>query len=142
MSTRGAVTEFLNVDLDIYSRSNLTPLVGALGEMVFVLYLGRPKNTWEARLELSILSRRQEKDPNAIIQKMATLIEALPSGPRAIWDKAKRREFSIGVQAGLSPNSFDLAIEPKTLAAASKLNARIVLTLYAHEFWLRSEKRR
>jgi len=70
------------------------------------------------------------------------MIESLPTAPRVLWDKAHRREFSIGVQGGLKPNSFNLPIEPKTLAATAQLNARIVLTLYAHEYWLRGEKKK
>jgi hypothetical protein len=46
-------THLLNVDLDIYSRSDLQPLVTAFGEKVFVLHVGRYKRTYKAVLELT-----------------------------------------------------------------------------------------
>jgi hypothetical protein len=36
---RSPATEFLNVDLDIYSRFDLQPLVKALGKKVIILYV-------------------------------------------------------------------------------------------------------
>jgi hypothetical protein len=50
-----------------------------------------------------------------------------------MWDAAKGRDFSIGIQAGTHPNPCDFAIEAKTLNAVSELGARIVLTIYPFE---------
>jgi hypothetical protein len=36
-----ASTHFLNVDLDIYSKADLQPLVSALAKKIMVLYVGR-----------------------------------------------------------------------------------------------------
>jgi hypothetical protein len=44
------------------------------------------------------------------------------------------RDFNIGVQAGTQPNSFEIALAPETVRAASEVNARIVLTVYASGF--------
>ena len=41
-----AATQFLNVDLDILSRTDLQPLVATLGEAVFVRFVGRVKRTY------------------------------------------------------------------------------------------------
>jgi len=46
-------THLLNVDLDIYSRSDFQPLVTAFGKKVFVLHAGRYKRTYKAVLELN-----------------------------------------------------------------------------------------
>ncbi len=40
---RPPITEFLNVDLDIYASYDLQPLVDALGKTVFALYVGRER---------------------------------------------------------------------------------------------------
>lgn len=44
-------TTFLNVDPDLFSRSDLQPLVTALGQKVFVLHVGRDRQTYSAHLE-------------------------------------------------------------------------------------------
>src|SRR5262245_55206088 len=46
-------TSFLNVDLDIYSRTRLEPLVSALGKNVFVLHVGWEGGRHGAHLEVS-----------------------------------------------------------------------------------------
>src|SRR5882724_7984074 len=89
-------THFLNVDPDIYSKSNLQRLVSALGKKVSVLHVGRNKRTFCARLELN----RITKDADSTIRAFCGLIESLPSAERELWNKAKIRDFNIGVQAG------------------------------------------
>ena len=123
-------THFLNVDLDVYSRSNLEPLVGALGKRVHVLYLGRPRQTYEAHLEIAIAPRYPES-PDRTIKKFAALINSLPKPARKLWDTAKRRDFNIGLQAAMQPHALEFALAPETVRAAASLNARIVITIYA-----------
>jgi hypothetical protein len=46
-NTRGSsATHFLNVDLDIYSRSDLQPLVDGFGRKVSVMYVGKLKGKY------------------------------------------------------------------------------------------------
>jgi len=42
----------LNVDLDVYSRSNLAPLAAAMEPNAFVLYVGREINRYGAHFEM------------------------------------------------------------------------------------------
>ena len=122
-------THFLNVDFDIYSKSNLEPLVAALGERVYVLYSGRHKRTYEAHLELA----SHPKSADSAIQKFAAMIGLLPKVQRNLWDTAKIRDFSIGMQAGMQPFSYNMPLARETVEAAAGLKARIVLTIYAPE---------
>ena len=122
-------TQFLNVDLDVWSRSPLGELVAALGKRVDVLYVGREKRRYFARLELTHHHSRKKAD--TVIRALAQLVANLPEAPRAIWDRAQSREFSIGIQAGYAPHAHELRIKPDTLEAVARLNARIVVTTYA-----------
>jgi len=54
---------FLNVDLDLVSRSDLQPLVTALEPEAFALHVGREKRTYSAHLELT----KFPKNPDAAI---------------------------------------------------------------------------
>jgi glycosyltransferase involved in cell wall biosynthesis len=125
-------THFINVDLDIYSKSDLEPLVAALGERVYVLYVGRLRRTYEAHLELAFSAARSH-NADAYIRRFATLIAALPKAQRELWDTAKSREFSIAVHAQMQPFSWETVLSAETVAAAARLKARIGFTVYVPE---------
>jgi hypothetical protein len=123
-------THFLNVDLDIYSASNLEPLVSAMGKDVEVLFLGRIKRTYQAHLELAYSGLSDTPDPT--IRDFCDLVRRLPRAARRLWNTAKKRDFNIGVQSATQPYSYEIAVEAETVKAVSELGARIVLTIYAH----------
>ena len=118
---------FLNVDLDLFSSSDLQPLVTALEPGAFALHVGRDKRTYRAHLELS----KFPKNPDAAIRGFAALIENLSRAERKLWDTAKVRDLNIGVQSAMQPRTFEIKLSPDTLEIASILRARIVFTVYA-----------
>ncbi len=124
-----AVTQFLNVDLEVDSASDLRPLVSAFGKKVFVLRCDRYKRTYGARLEVAPATPILTAD--ATIREFCRLIERLPVEARRDWEKAKMRSFSIGIQAGFEPGTLDFPISPDTVRRAAQLNAGIVVTVYA-----------
>ena len=128
-SASSSTAHFLNVDLDIYSREDLQPLVSQFGKKVFLLYVGRERGKYCAHLEIA----KHTKTVDSTIGAFCKLIEALPEAGRASWNAAAVRSFSIGVQAARQPNSLDLVIQPQTVRAVSALAAQIVLTVYAPE---------
>ena len=59
---------FLNVDLDIRSKSDLQPLVEAMGSRILDLYVGRENRLFKARLELKHrYAHGRKKGPEARI---------------------------------------------------------------------------
>lgn len=119
-------TMFLNVDLDVWSRSPLDALVKALGRQVYSLYAGRDGRRHVAHLELDI----QSQDPDRLITRFVKLVKRLPPAERRLWDSAHRREFNIGIQAALGPASYELHLDPATLKAAADVHATIGVTVY------------
>ena len=97
--------------------------------------MGRVRRTYEAHLEIA----QDPKNADNAIKKFAALINSLPKPARRLWDSAKRRDFSIGVQAATRSEVVDIALEPETVRAAAALNARVVITTYAPK--LRRPKR-
>ena len=123
------LTNFLNVDLDIFSKSDLQPLVTAMGTKVMVLHVGRYKGTYRAHLEVAGYSGYDE-NADSTIRAFCAIIRALPKAALKLWNAAKVRDFNVGVQAGTQPPSFEIALAAETVRAASEVNARIVLTVY------------
>lgn len=124
-----ATTHFLNVDLDIYSKHDLQPLVERLGRKVVALYVGRERGKYSAHLEVA----KNTKTADSTIRAFCALIEALPKPERSLWNTATVRSFSVGIQAGTQPYSCDFAIQPRTVRAISDAGSQIVLTIYAPE---------
>jgi uncharacterized protein (DUF433 family) len=65
------------------------------------------------------------------IRAFCELIRALPRPAKRIWNEAKRRDFSIGIQAADEPGSKDFPLSADTLMQAAKVGAHIVITVYA-----------
>lgn len=122
-------TSFLNVDLDIWSRTDLAPLVAAFGNRVIVLHVGLEGRRHCAHLELAGGSTRGTAD--SLIQKFVVLIRALPRSARQHWRTASLKSFNIGVQASTHPFIYDLHLKPETLRGAACIGAAVTFCVYA-----------
>ena len=120
-------TRFLNVDLDVYSKRDLRPLVDRLGRKVGVLFAGREKRKFSAHLEIA--SHRNTAD--ATIRAFCRLIDDLPEPERNIWDAAIVRSFSIGVQAEIGSPVRDFQVRQGTVTAVANVGGEIVVTVYS-----------
>ena len=123
-------TYFLNVDLDVFARFPLEPLATAFGSSVIALYMGRHGNHFRACFELSA-SRRKNAD--AVMADFVELVKSLPRAARLAWNRAYRRDFNIGIQAGFTPPSFEIGLNTGTLKLVNSVNARVVVTVYGTE---------
>ncbi|MGE5833979.1 MAG: hypothetical protein ACM4AI_05830 [Acidobacteriota bacterium] len=122
-------TRFLNVDLDIWSASPLDSLVRAFGRTVVVLHAGSEgRRGYGAHLELARSGSAEDAD--RLIGSFVRLVTKLPRRARASWNRARRRDFNLGIQASANPHSYELPVEAETLAAVASVNARLVVTVY------------
>ena len=119
-------TTFLNVDLDIWSRSPLDALVKAFGRQAFALHVGKDGRGYVAHLELAA----ESTDPDRLITRFVRLVERLPRSERRVWDRARVREFNVGIQAAAGPASYELRLAHPTVRAAARVNASIGITVY------------
>jgi hypothetical protein len=117
---------FLNVDLEIFSRMNLEPLVAAFGRNLSVLYLGEEFGKKKAYFEL----RQQPRTPNRAILKYSMLVRKLPPRGRKLWDSATSRSFDIGIAAPARYRHFWGAISPEAIRAAADIGAQVAITVY------------
>ena len=126
-------TQLLNVDLDIRSKSDLQPLVDAIGKRMIVLYVGRENRHYKARLELvgsHLPQLRHPKSPETLILEFCKVICRLPPDARKLWDGAKTRELDIGIESGKPYKYYWFALAPKAIKAALEMNAQIAVTVY------------
>ena len=124
-------TTFLNVDLEIISRTPLDPLVQTFGRKVDVLHVGPWGRRYGAHVEVAGSGYRANAD--RLIRRLVSLVNALPRSARRLWDTAESREFNVGIEAAAKSRTFELRLEPETLMAVAGVAGRIVVTVYAPE---------
>ena len=65
-----------------------------------------------------------------LLRRFVALIDRLPRSAKQHWNRARAREFSIGIQGGAKPHSIELRLEPATLRAVAGVRARIGLAVF------------
>ena len=118
--------EFLNVDLLLKSKQDLTPIIDNLGKKIFVLHNGKENDHYYAYLE--IMGDRSE--PNEVIKIFCDLIENLSVNSKKIWDEADYRIFDIGYDSGRHENSFSSDLTELEIKRIAAINASMRITIY------------
>lgn len=93
--------QYLNTDLEIESKSDLSRIVEDFGENVLVLHHGEIRGYQHASFSIAGGST----DADSAINSFCTLIEQFPVDVRKIWDGCCSRIFDIGYESGASPQS-------------------------------------
>lgn len=123
---------YLNTDLDISSREQLTDLVSALTSRgMFLLF--RPvkgdDTLWHATFETE--ADFDEPEPN--IAAMVGVIESFDEPLRQAWSRCLVREFNIGYDCGAKPWAFSQALSSELLGRMAAIGASLRLTFYPPE---------
>jgi hypothetical protein len=121
--------QYLNTDLEIRSKEDLTPIITAFGKNVFVLHHGPMEGMHHAAFELS--SDSASHDPIQATSRYCDLVENLPTVVRQIWDNCAVRVIDIGIESGLSPRYYRFEVPESTMERVAALGANLAVTIYA-----------
>lgn len=118
--------EFLNVDLEVVSKVDPTPLAEVLGDKVSLHYCGRSDRNYLAAFggccATPSLARK--------LAMFCDLLDALPPSAAEVWRQALRRTFDIGISSGTSRPAMAIRIPPAMLKRITALGATIAITVY------------
>jgi hypothetical protein len=117
---------YLNTDLEIESKSDLSKLVEEFGEDVLVLHHGEMRGYQRASFEIA----GPVADADAIISSFCTLVEGLPEQVREIWNGCCSRVFDVGYESGTSPQNFQSEIRASTIQRVANIGAGVAVTIY------------
>ena len=117
---------YLNTDLDIESKSDLSRIVEEFGDDVIVLHHGEIRGYQRASFEIA----GNSTDADAVMNSFCTLVEELPKEVREIWDGCVSRVFDIGYESGTSPQNFRSEIRASTIERIARIGASIAITIY------------
>jgi hypothetical protein len=119
---------FLNVDLDIESRGDLSLLVEELGEDVNALHHGQIRGL--NHLRVSSAGSSCDGGADEIIAGLCCLVRELPPEARAVWDACCTRVFDIGYDANGPEEAFRSEIRSETIQNVAAIGASIMVTIY------------
>jgi hypothetical protein len=124
-AAKGPVRYFVNVDLDLDSFDDLTPLATALEPRAYALERATGRASFELH-EFDVAA-----GPEQIILEFVRLVTNLPPDVRNVWDRASSRIFDIGLQSGREPFQETHRLTAETLRAVASIGAEIAVTIYA-----------
>ena len=118
--------KYLNTDLIIESKNDLSRILHEFGDDVVVLHHGETRGYQHASFEIPAdLAGADET-----INYFCDLVEALPADVREIWDGCSR-VIDVGYESGTSPHNFRSEIRASTIQRVAAIGASIVITVYS-----------
>lgn len=121
--------QFLNVDLELESKQDISTLVADLKKHATVLHYDKDEYRQLARIEASA----EISSPDKAINHICELIESCSRNALKQWLSCSRRTFDIGFESGSSPKCFNQALQADTLLRISAIGAGIEITIYPLE---------
>jgi len=118
--------QYLNTDLEIESKSDLSKIVEYFGDDVLLHHHGEIRGYQHASFSIAGGSTNAD----ATINLFCELVESLPTEVRAIWDGCCARIFDVGYECGASPQSFQSQIRASTIQRIANIGASVAITIY------------
>jgi hypothetical protein len=115
---------FLNIDLDIESSIDISPIIDEWGDSICVHRNEEIDGIFYGSFETPF------SGIDGIIDEYISLIDGLSPSSRAIWDKALKRDFDFGYESGTEPNNFHSRIESESINKLAKVGGSVVITIY------------
>ncbi|CAH9064631.1 hypothetical protein PSECIP111951_03403 [Pseudoalteromonas holothuriae] len=121
--------QFLNVDLELESKHDISALVSDLQQNAIVLHYDKDEYRQLARIE----ANAEVMTPDKAINHLCELIESCSKAALKQWLSCTKRTFDIGFSSGNSPKCYSQALHADTLLRISAIGAGIEITLYPVE---------
>ena len=121
--------DYINVDLEVRSRTNLRPLADALSRRLVPLHVGGSRGNFLATFENGA-GATKTGTPDLAIMRLVHAIDRLSPAIRSHWTKARDRVFDIGVAKANGSKVLQLGLRTATVEAIVRLKARVALSFY------------
>lgn len=120
-------SRFLNVDLEIVSRSRLERLEQAVQDSAHAIYLG-PLRRGVFLLSLECSSYPRNADVG--IRRLCDAVEGLGPSERRLWKRALSRTFDVGYSLAEGDKAVQVSLQPATLSRVVAVGATVAFTCY------------
>lgn len=120
---------FLNLDLEVDAKEDLSPLSEHLKGRVFVLYCDSTETGFRLSLE-PLIDGQLSSDPLACTENLVSLLEGPPEALASMWAASGSRVFDYGLDGGLEHPPMKMNLPPSMLARMASLGLDIRVTVY------------
>ena len=123
-----APAQFLNLDLVLKSKSNLTTIIKYFDEKAFVLSHEEYNGQWTLVMELA--DEELARNPSEYTQRFLAIISAFPDAIRDVWKACTSRTFAYGFDGGSNSPALESTISVDLLVQIARVSADIGITVY------------
>lgn len=125
-------TSFINLDLELLSPLNLTPIKDHWGTSVFPLTCDFFESDFYLCVE-PVLSEEASNTVYYCTEAMLHVLEQLPTEYKILLDSCTSRIFDYGFDAGVNDTPpFQIELLPSQLARIAALDITIRVTIYPY----------
>ena len=128
--------EYLNVDLELESADDLTPLAEHFVDRMHVLFNDQRGESYLLALEMRATvvaeypALNDPLDADTCIRGFLSVIAELPTGLRALWKGCHTRVFDLGISAGTFPSMCIQIVSEATVLAIASVGGTLRVTVY------------
>lgn len=123
--------EYINLDLDLKSPHDLTPLATHLSKVAFVLHNDKIGDVYRLIAEPAIEGRLNQ-DPQACTEEFLNIFGELPEELVAILRACTSRTFDYGFDGGSESPPLSITLPAAHLAQMAKWNIDVQVTIYPY----------
>ena len=121
---------YLNTDLCLTSRTDLTPIARAWTRKTTLLHCGRHGRSWLASFEARGSGEPGRRTPAQDITRLLRVIGTLPGALAKLWAGCTSRQMHIGWQASSDRPEGAFEIEAPLLLALARQQVVLAVTIY------------
>ena len=118
--------EYINSDLELRSKTDISGLVSTLSRHLFVPFNRRENTKYLATFEIININSK----PDTIANRFCKVIENLSAKDRAAWKKCLSRNLDLGFQSGHGTKIGTAILSADTIGRLAKLNINIAVSVY------------
>ena len=123
--------DFLNLDLDLESNEDLTPLANYFSEKAEVLYNGKGGGGYKLTAEPRI-GGHPGSSPELCTQEMLATLGELSRDLLLLFRACRSRIFDYGFNGGLAAPPLSIVLPSAQLARIAQLEIDLRVTVYPH----------
>ena len=125
------VASFLNLDLDLRSKTDLAPLAKHLDRFASLLHSGNHSGEFRITAE-SLIGGHPSIDPAACTRELLETLTALPVALRTLFDSCHLRIFDYGFDGGLEASPYSVDLPASQLLQMAQMGIDLRVTVYPH----------
>lgn len=124
-------SSFINLDLELCSAEDLSPLAAHFGNRVFLLDCAETNGGFVLVAE-PLIEGNLCADPLQCTDHLLALVESLPPALRAGWERCSSRRFDYGFDGGFEGRPYAVVLDVARVGRIAAIGVEIGMTLYGY----------